>query len=316
MVVQIAITNNGVVQYPILADDVYLTQQRRGAPAKLKFDIIKDSAVDVQEGNPVLLQVDGVSVFYGFVFEKNRKGSNARSVEITAYDQIRYLKNKDEFSYKATADELIRMIASQYRLSVGGLSPTGYKLSRVESDSALLDIIETALDETLTNTGKMFVLYDDIGKLTLRNIEDMKLPLLVDTTTAGDYTYKSSIDKQTYNRIKVLFDTDEPKDPYILQDSENITRWGVLQLTDTVKSTGAIAKAEALLKLYNDKTRTLTLSSVLGDTRVRAGCSVIVKLDLGDMLLQNYMLVEQATHKFKDGVHFMDLKVRGGTFVV
>lgn len=57
------------------------------------------------------------------------------------------------------------------------------------------------------------------------------------------------------------------------------------------------------------------ISDALGDTRVRAGSSVIVKLGLGDINVQSYLLVESVTHKFKQEQHLMDLKLRGGTFV-
>lgn len=39
----------------------------------------------------------------------------------------------------------------------------------------------------------MFVLYDDVGKLTLKSIGNMKLGVLIDEDTAGDYDYTSSI---------------------------------------------------------------------------------------------------------------------------
>ena len=63
------------------------------------------------------------------------------------------------------------------------------------------------------------------------------------------------------------------------------------------------------MKLYNTKTRSLSISDALGDTRVRAGSSVIVKLGLGDINVQSYLLVESVTHKFKQEQHLMDLKL-------
>ena len=73
--------------------------------------------------------------------------------------------------------------------------------------------------------------------------------------------------------------------------------------------------ANSLLGLYNTKSRTLTVKNVLGDVRVRAGTLLPVVMDLGDMKISNYMLVEQAKHTFTDNSHFMDLKVRGNNFV-
>lgn len=312
MVVQLLITRQSLVQYPITVDEITLTQYRRGTPGKLTFSIIKDDLLDVQEGDSVLLLVDSTPVFYGFVFEKSRSGGNPK-VDITAYDQIRYLKNKDTFTYSATADELVRMIASQYQLRVGTLEPTAYRLSRVEDNETLLDIVEAALDETVQHTGALYVLYDACGSLMLKKAENLRLPLLIDASQAGAYTYKSSIDKRTYNTVKVV---DGAGHTYVAKDAEKIRQWGTLQLTENVQSANGGIKAAALLRLYGDKMRTLTLQSVIGDTRVRAGCSVIVRLSLGDAELQNWMLVEQATHKFKGGMHLMDLKVRGGGIVV
>jgi hypothetical protein len=42
---------------------------------------------------------------------------------------------------------------------------------------------------------------------------------------------------------------------------------------------------------------------------------VAVSLDLGDMKVSNFMLVEKVKHTFKLDEHFMDLTLRGGEFV-
>ena len=75
------------------------------------------------------------------------------------------------------------------------------------------------------------------------------------------------------------------------------------------------AKADALLTLYNSKKRNLTIKNAFGDTRVRAGSMLIVNLDLGDIKLKNFMLVEKVKHSFKSDAHFMDLTLWGGGFV-
>lgn len=91
-----------------------------------------------------------------------------------------------------------------------------------------------------------------------------------------------------------------------LNDAELQQSYGIM---------GAEQLITTMLKLYNTKTRSLSISDALGDTRVRAGSSVIVKLGLGDINVQSYLLVESVTHKFKQEQHLMDLKLRGGTFV-
>ena len=71
------------------------------------------------------------------------------------------------------------------------------------------------------------------------------------------------------------------------------------------------ALGKTLLKYYNRKQRRLTVNGCFGSTYVRGGSCVYVNLNLGDMQVDNIMLVEQVTHHFNDGIHTMDLKLSG-----
>ena len=147
----------------------------------------------------------------------------------------------------------------------------------------------------------------------------MIVPVLIDADTAGSYDYKSSIDSNTYNRIKLIYDNDDvgEREVYISQDGSNINHWGVLQYYDTIEAgENGQAKADALLKLYNAKTRNLTVSDAFGDSRVRAGCMIGVQLKLSDVTIQNLMLVESCKHTFSLDEHRMEIKLRGGEFIV
>ena len=320
MKMDLTIQNGGAVYYPVLEEGITLSWERQGTPGKLKFSCIKDEILSFQEGNAVKLTVDGTDMFYGFVFEKKRSGSKPYLIEVTAYDQLRYFKNKDTYNFIGnTAGEIVKLLAADFNLRVGFIASTGYRIASLpESDTSLFDMVQDALDETVQATGRLYVLYDDVGKLTLKNVADMRLNILLDVDTIGDYAYTSTIDKQTYNQIKISYENKEAgkREIFIAKDSEHINAWGLLQYTDKVELSGSgVAKAEALLKLYNQKTRTLSISDALGDVRLRAGAALAVRLALGDIDLQNYMLVESVTHKFKQNQHLMDLKLRGGSFV-
>ena len=320
MKVDLWIQNGQDIYYPVVEEDIRLSWSRAGSPGKLTFSCVKDDVLSFEEGGAVKLSVDGTDLFYGFVFAKSRSGRTAHLIDVTAYDQLRYFKNKDTYVYEnKKASEVIKMIADDFGLNTGELEDTEYVIaSRAEDNATLFDIVQNALDETLQAKKKLYVLYDDVGKLMLKNIENMKLNLLLDADTIGNYSYSSSIDSQTYNQIKISFENTETgkREIFIAKDSANINAWGLLQYTDTVElSASGAAKAEALLQLYNEKTRSLSISDALGDIRVRAGSSVVVSLALGDISLQSYLLVEQVTHKFKQNQHLMDLKLRGGTFV-
>lgn len=279
---------------------------------------MKDNIITFEAGDAVRLSVDNKNIFYGFVFTKSRDKTAA--IKVTAYDQLRYFKNKDTYTYtNKTASQVIKMIASDFLLNVGTIEDTDFVIaSRCESNKTLFDIAQNALDLELQNKKEMYVLYDDFGKICLKNLERMKLGLVINADTGENYDYKSSIDSDTYNKIKLTYDNKNTgkREVYISKDSSNINKWGILQYYDTIdEKTNGASKADALLKLYNKKTRNLKVTNALGDTRVRGGSMVIVQLQLDDITVQNFMLVEKVVHKFKNKEHLMDLTLRGGEFV-
>ena len=308
---------------PIVEEGIEWSTERRSTPGKLTFKLVKDAVINFQEGAAVRLKVDGKPVFFGFVFTKKR--DKDQIIEVTAYDQLRYLNNKDTYVYEnKTASQFIQMLAADFSLNTGTLEDTGFVIaSRVEDNTSLFDMIENALDLTLQNSKEMFVLFDDFGKLTLKNISSMYVGepgayLMIDEETGENFEYTSSIDSDTYNKVKLTYENKDTgkREVYIAQDSSHINQWGVLQYYEKLDSNGnAKAMADALLDLYNTKTRTLRLKDVLGDIRVRAGTLLVVMLGLGDINVSNYLMVEQCKHTFKDGMHLMELKMRGGTFV-
>lgn len=308
---------------PVVEEGIEWSTERRSTPGKLTFKIINDGIIDFEEGSRVRLKVDGKEVFYGFVFTKRRDKNQI--ISVTAYDQLRYLNNKDTYVYEnKTVAEFIQMIATDFNLKTGTLEDTKFKIaSRVEDNTSLFDMIENALDLTLQNTKEMFVMFDEFGKITLKNISSMRVGgesayLLIDEETGENFEYSSSIDSDVYNKIKLSYDNEDTgkRDIYIAQDGTHMNEWGVLQYFDTLsKGENGQSKADALLKLYNKKSRNLKITNAIGDTRVRAGSLVVVSLALGDVNLKNFMLVEKVRHTFKLDQHVMDLTLRGGEFV-
>ena len=174
----------------------------------------------------------------------------------------------------------------------------------------------------MMNRGNMYVLYDDCGMITLKGLSSMYVGepgayLLIDEETGENFSYDTSIDENTYNQIKLYYDNEKSgRDVYIARDSSNINNWGVLQYYEALQEgEDGKTKADALLKLYNAKQRRLSIEKAFGDTRVRAGSLIGVIMDLGDVKVNNYMLVETCKHTFSEGYHVMNLKLRGGDFV-
>lgn len=308
---------------PPVEEGIEWLTERRGAPGKLTFKVLKDDVLDFSEGSAVRLRSDGDDIFYGFVFKQSR--DKDQIIKVTAYDQLRYLKNKDTYVYEnKTAAQFIRMVAADFALNIGAIDDTGFVIgSRVEENTSLFEMIENALDLELTNSGELYVLYDDFGRLALKHLSEMYVGspgayLMIDEETGENFEYTSSIDDDTFNKVKLTYDNEETgfREVYIAQDGANMNRWGILQYFDTLsKGENGQAKADALLKLYDKKTRTLKINNAIGDNRVRAGSMVVVRLDLGDMKLSNFMLVESCRHTWRQDEHWMDLTLKGGEFV-
>ncbi len=299
---------------PTVLEGIVWQTERKNAPGSLSFKVLEDDVLKLSEGDAVRFCCGGEKVFYGFVFTVVRGSDGV--ISVTAYDQLRYLKNKDTYVYEnKTAADVVKMIAKDFGLETGVIDDTKYRIpSRVESNSTLFDIIGNALDLTLVNRSETFVLFDDFGKLSLRDLKNMRVNIIVDSETGESFEFRSSIDSDTFNRVKLIYDDSKAgkREVYIAQDDPNIRRWGVLQYCGNLKKgENGAAKAQTLLKLYNEKSRSLDVKNVLGDCRVRAGSMVAVMLKLGEEKISNFMLVEKCRHEFRGDIHLMDLSLRG-----
>ncbi len=306
---------------PSVVEGIEWSTERTGSPGKLTFQVIKDDNLELSEGNPVRLTVDGDKIFFGFVFRQQRDREKD-IISITAYDQLRYLKNKDSIKYeKMTASQMIKHLADAFGLNTGTLEDTKFVIeSMVESGVSLFEIIANAIDATWANTGELFVLYDEFGKLTLKSLDSMMVGdqgtyLLIDEETGENFDYSSSIDDNTFNQVKLVYESEGKgeKDPIVVKDSASIKAWGLLQHYGTIRDEDNGQRiADVSLSMLNKKTRSLKITNAFGDNRVRAGSLVAVNLDLGDTKVQNFMLVERCRHVYNESEHRMDLTLRGG----
>ena len=103
MNLKLNIYNNGTVydMSDLCSDSITLTSARKSTPSKLTFKIARDLPAAIKpnfvEGNRVELIVNGTNVFKGYIFTKNR--TKEQIITVTAYDQLRYLKNKQFYNY-------------------------------------------------------------------------------------------------------------------------------------------------------------------------------------------------------------------------
>ena len=311
----IASKAGGMIEISGLVESCEWVTNRTGQPGKFTFTYLKDKDVTFTEGDVLRFSVDGQVQFYGWVF--TRSETRWGEVSVTCYDRLRYLKANASYTfYSQSAGDILRQIAGDLQLDVGTVEDTGYKLpSLVEQDQTCLDILQTAIEQTLLNTGRVFVLYDDGQGLALQEAANMMSDVVIgDRSLLTDYTYTTDIDKQTYNSIKLVRPNEETgrADVYIQEDSGTIGQWGLLQLYQKVggdaNEAQIKAQAAATLEYYNRVLKTLKISS-LGVPGLHAGQMILVKADgMGDTGVSQYVMLERVSHRWENGVHTMDLE--------
>lgn len=311
--IKLTIQHQNILYEPPIENGVQIEWERTGVPGKLTFTVLKVPGLSFSEGDPVRFYYDDKKVFAGYVFKKKR--DREQRIEVTCYDQIRYLKNKYTYVFeKKTATQIIKALCKDFDLNTGTLANTKYVIpSVVEENISALDIITSVLEDTLLNTSDMFILYDDFGKLTLKNAKDMISTCLLYDGSAENYSYTSSIDDETYDHVVLYYkNNDNSMKVFSASSPSKIKEWGVLRYFEEVKNPSiGRNKANNLLKLYCRKTRELKIEGAFGDISVRGGTLIPIKLNIGDIALSNFMLVTKVVHKFNENHHSMDVTVEG-----
>lgn len=279
--------------------------------SKLEFNCINED-LPVNNGSAVSFKFNDNNIFFGYVFKHSR--GRDKEINVTAYDQLRYCKAKDTILVKnETATTLVKRMCNTLGLKYGQIEDSGYLLATSSHyDKTWLDMVYSGISDTVLYLGKKYALRDEFGKITLRNLENLRLSLVLgDESLVYDYSYEQSIDDEFYNQIKLVSrnDASGKDDTYIAKDSNSIIRYGLLQYYEKLDNNANYAKtkdmADQLLGLYNHEVESLSLNC-LGDTSVRAGTSVYGQI--GDIKLGRYLLVKSVTHNFLP-VHTMSLEV-------
>ncbi len=311
------ITDNkqgGVFDISELVTGATWKTSRTGKPGSVDLTILQDANYMINNGDIISLKWDEVPLFYGYVFAISR--SEADTLTIKAYDQIRYLSATDTYVFKnKTAAAIVKQIADDFGLKWGHVVDTKYKIpSMVEDGQKLLDIIDKAFALTTINTGSIYVFYDDFGKLSVQNVKDRVMELVIgDESLMTDFTYQQSIDSDTYNRIKLVRDNKETgkRDVYIAQDSNNIAKWGRLQYYQKVEDNQNEAQIKALLdqlaKLKNRETKSLKITAV-GDPAVRSGC--YLQAMIGELAIDQLFLIEECSHSFAGDDYTVQIELK------
>lgn len=260
-------------------------------------------------GQMISMTNDEQICFVGYVFEVSY---DEKQCTVHAYDQIRYLMFKDSYVFsQKTVDEIINAIAQDMGIKIGNIETGKYRMDLVVEDKKLLDTIQQAIQIEKEQTGQLFFLTDNEGKLELVNQANLKYStLLSDDSQLTAFQKKESIDTDTFNRVKLAQKSRKKavRITSIAQDVSSIGQWGTLQYYKRVDEKLTEAQVEAMaqqiLQQKSNETRQWILQAV-GDSGCKAGYRIA-------MQVQNENcegVIERAIHQWKAAEYTMVLYI-------
>ena len=265
-------------------------------------------------------QYNNANVFYGYLFSTTQDN---KKYKCTCYDQRRYFKSSNSIMRPiGTLTDWLNTVAASVgnRVRLGAVDKTQYPLGKYLFDNKThLDMIYQSIQDSLTGNGYWYALRDNFGALDLRDVMDLRLPLIIgDGSLATDFDYSKSIDDDTFNYIKTAHDDSKAgvRNVYIAQDSLTIgtdtTGWGKLMYYDKVSAdlndAQLKARCKQLLTLKNRQTQTLKFSDCIGDYRVMGGSGI--KVIIAEAGLNLWAVVNSVTHSYQKNIHTMDLELK------
>lgn len=251
-----------------------------------ELEIVNTDNEEYPNGTIINIFINDISYFYGIIFETSIKMD--KTMEILAYDQLRYLKNKDTVWYEGkTASQIFEDICKknnvQYKLID---NPNWIVLGYLYDKKTMFEIIKHALEETENMEGKKFMIRDNgEGYIEFLDIANKKTNLQIgDSNIVTEFSYTKSIDEDTYNVVKVYRDNKETqkRDVWQTQDSSTIQKWGKLQFLQNVDEQANEEQikelANNILTVKNRETKTIELT-ILGFYNLRVGDGIKIKID-------------------------------------
>lgn len=298
-----------------LAETIEVSQSITGEAGKLTCTLQKDpnEICQLANGSYIRFKYDGQGIFFGYVFKIDTDES--RNFKITAYDQLRYLKNADIYMFKnMTASDIFKKICTDYGLKYKIKVPSYYKPEPyVYDNKTLYSIIERGMNLASINEGAYYYIVDRFGTLTWSELSYEKTDVqLGSSSLMTAYQYEKSIDNDTYNQVKMYRDNKDTgrREIWYVKDSNNIKKWGVLQLLqkadDDQNEAQVKQTAQKWLKVKNRQTKTLKVEAE-GVIECTAGRGI--KFVLPSQKISTWMWIKSSTHTFNKYSHTMSLEL-------
>ena len=310
MTTQIILIDHNGKRFAVTHSKIQWHTYRTGRPSRLIVTCTEREFYP-NNGERVVFQLDGKSLFDGFVFSVR---TQKEQVEMVCYDRLRYLTGKDCYSfYGVTVSQAVRQILTQKGLRMGEIQNTGKYLPALVCDhQSLLGFIGGQLAYNRHLGGGTYVFYDDVGKLVLRRLDGLKISsLLRYDSNLLSWEARKEIDTDTYNRILLTqTSADGIVTRHLAKDEASIKKYGVLTYCARVDRNlpGMQVQNQANQILQYKKEATVSLHvTALGHPAYRAGFRV--KAQYRPTVPTRWYVIEEAAHTLENGQYTMELKL-------
>ena len=310
-----------------------------GQPGKLTFQLQKDpnGILNIHNGSSISFTRNNKGIFFGYVFDM---GTDANETyQITAYDQLRYFQNEEtEFFGTKNVQEVFSYLCNKHLIkNYKIIEPCTFVCpKKLYEGQSLFAIMKNQFDNAFINDkSKYYFLKDNFGILEFTSLQQNKTNLVIgEKSLLTSYNFEISIDKDTFNNIKLVkvYNSEDKKGkktdtkiivPYTAKDNGTQQRWGFLQkvvnVDENMNQAQIIELGNKLLEWHNQEKKTFKLSA-LGVDGINAGSGISVniprlntkKKDENGSETNEYldMWVVGATHTYQKNMHTMELTVQ------
>ena len=322
-----------------LVDSIQYSTVLEGQAGKLTFQLQKDpnGILNITNGSIVQFYRDKVGRFFGYVFNM---GMDANGIfQITAYDQMRYLKNEDTVYYSGkTVTEVFNDLCTKHQLKNREIIENCDFIcpNKKYEGQTLFNILQHQMHQAnIASKGtKYYFIKDKFGKLQFTELGRCKTDIVIGyKSLLSSFQYEISIDKNTYNNIKVIknYNSEDTKGtktdnkiivPYETGDDSTQKKWGFLQkvvsVDENMNQAQIIEYANGIKAQTNKESKSFKISA-LGVDEIDAGSGIRVNIpELNTFKMDEQgkktdecldMWVMGASHTYTRDMHTMELDI-------
>lgn len=267
------------------------------------FEYILGSLVKISAGNR--------DIFDGFIFSVTT--SKEKTVQIVAYDVLRYLKSKDTYiiGKGQTASDIFKTVCKRLELETGTIdAATWHQTPNAYENAGGFDVIRDAIENALAHEKRFYVLIPEGRKISFRDLSNLQTDIIIDEENGEiDFQHNANIDEDVYNQFKII--SEDAKEWKVGRNDDHVKQWGLLQYSQKfgqpVKEKDLPELLDKLAQIYDRPKQKLSLTC-FGDWNVRAGVGVHVRFtDFKNFDNGQGYYVRECTHRVTNAHHEMAL---------